>query len=398
MTIQERHTTGAQSIGYDYQFYYFMYLLLDLKLGDKIGFEVKDDIHIEKENEKVVLYQAKHTISQGNLTTLDTDLWKTLSNWADFIKADKNILDTNSFILVTNKNDNNNQFIDALVQFNQNKNIDNIMNVLKELKNKTNDRTIKHYIQNVNSLGKLKLKSFFTKLSIETSTNNIVEKVKNKILERTLQQKKLVDAIFEDLSANLLASKYLEIADKKQFALSFDDFIKKFGKCFKPAFENQPLPKRRVHVPLPDDMGNQVFIKQLIDVGDIDDNSKEVLQYTTQMLKTLNHFSYWIDENFVLPTEMENFEDNSILRWVNKFKAQYRPIRDKIKTGTPITELEDEIKSLGVQIVDYIREQDLNFQGYPTLEREFSNGHYYALSDKLKIGWHYDWENKYKKK
>ena len=397
MDIQEKHTAGAQSVGYDYQFYYFMYLLLDLKLGQKIGFEVKDDIHIEKENDKIILYQAKHTTTQANLTDLDIDLWKTLSNWTDFIKADKSILDTNSFILVTNKSDNNNQFINTLVLFNQNNDIGNMLNVLKELKNRTKDNSIKQYIQNVNSLGKSKLKSFFAKLSIETNTENIIEQIKNKILERTLQQENLVDSIFEDLSANLLATKYFEIANKNQFSLSFDDFRKKFGKCFKPAFENQPLPKRRVEVSLPDNLESQVFIRQLIDIEDINSDSKEILQYTTQMLKTLNHFSYWIDENFVLPTEMESFENNSIVIWTNKFNAQYRQIKRQINLGTPITELEDAIKNLGVQIVDYIREQDLNFQGYPTLEREFSNGHYYALSDKLKIGWHYDWRNKYEK-
>jgi hypothetical protein len=94
-TIQEQHTAGAQSIGFDYQFYYFMFLALDLKMGQKIGFEVKDDIHIDKEDETTILFQAKHSIlksSSGtikNLTTLDSDLWKTLNNWADMIKANK---------------------------------------------------------------------------------------------------------------------------------------------------------------------------------------------------------------------------------------------------------------------------------------------------------------------
>lgn len=32
----EQHTAGPQSIGFDYQFYYFMLLALELKLGQKI--------------------------------------------------------------------------------------------------------------------------------------------------------------------------------------------------------------------------------------------------------------------------------------------------------------------------------------------------------------------------
>ena len=46
-TIQEKHTAGDKVVAFDYQFYYFMCLALDLRHGDKVGFEVKDDVHID---------------------------------------------------------------------------------------------------------------------------------------------------------------------------------------------------------------------------------------------------------------------------------------------------------------------------------------------------------------
>ena len=58
-----------------------MFLALELRNGQKIGFEIKDDVHIDREDGTTIWYQAKHTIGTlQNLTTLDTDLWKTLSN------------------------------------------------------------------------------------------------------------------------------------------------------------------------------------------------------------------------------------------------------------------------------------------------------------------------------
>ncbi|WP_262511457.1 hypothetical protein [Chryseobacterium sp. 5_R23647] len=36
-TLQDQHTAGVQSIGFDYQFYYFMYLSLILKHGKKLA-------------------------------------------------------------------------------------------------------------------------------------------------------------------------------------------------------------------------------------------------------------------------------------------------------------------------------------------------------------------------
>lgn len=403
-TVQDQHTAGPQSIGFDYQFYLFLLLLLELKHGQKIGFEVKDDIHIDKPDGTTILLQAKHTIQKNvdgsiqNLTTLDTDLWKSLSNWADFIKNDTNFLSKNSFVLITNKNENGNKFFDALLQFKQNEDLDEILDELKSIKENTQDKTLKKYIQNVLSLGKKKQKIFLAKLTIETSTDDVIQRIKNKILEN-VRQDKYVKPIYESLYSNLQESKYLEIKEGKRFEVSFEDFSKKFGGCFSFAFEKKALPKRRINISLPDDIENQTFIKQLIDIGEIESGSKDVVEFTTQMLKFLNDFTFWSEEeNFFQITDIEEFEKNSIQIWYNEFRAKYRQIKGKVNTGTPLSDLEDDIKSLGIDLVDFVRKQDLSIAGYLPLGVEYTNGHYYFLSDRLEIGWHYDWENKYKSK
>ena len=142
-TIQDKYIAGDKVVGFDYQFYYFMYLALNLKHGEKIGFEVKDDVHIDMSNGTTILYQAKHTIltkSDGtpkNLTSLDNDLWKTISNWIDMIKSNKSILDNHEFCLVTNKSEENNEFIESLAVFKNDLEINNVINFIKQLKEKT---------------------------------------------------------------------------------------------------------------------------------------------------------------------------------------------------------------------------------------------------------------------
>jgi len=400
-SILDQHTAGPIAIGFDYQFYYFMYLALELSNGQKIGFEVKDDVHIDKADGTTILYQAKHTIDNlQNLTTLDTDLWKTLSNWSDFIKADKSntdFLNKHSFVLVTNKSKNNNDFINSLTQFKTDNDIDKVLITINELANKTQDETLKKYIKNVGSLGKRKLTLFLAKLSIETNLDGIIHRVKNRILDKCLQDK-FVEPIFEKLFSNLQETKYVDIKDRKKFEVSYDDFKNKFGKCFQIAFEAKPLPKREFPILLPEDLESQNFIKQLLDIGEIQSGSNFIKNYTTKMLKALNHFSYWVDENFVLPTDMDEFKKNSIQIWENEFRAKYRQIESQIASGSSIDDLEIDIKNLGIELIEHLRRQDLSISGYPTLGIEFSNGHYYALSDNLEIGWHLDWENKFKKK
>lgn len=400
----EQHTAGPQLIGFDYQFYYFMFLALELKLGQKIGFEVKDDIHIDLPDGTSVLLQTKHSIATNsdgsiqNLTDLDSDLWKTLSNWTEFIKADVSngdFIETHSFLLVTNKSNQDNVFIKALVQFGIDNDLDNLWNCVSDLQKKTKDATVKNYIKTVKSMGKRKFRTFASKLTIETGADSVIQKIKDRILEN-VRQEKLVDSIFESLSSNLNVAKYTDIKDRKKFEITCDDFNKKFGKCFQPAFESKPLPPRNLPVLLPENLEEQPFIIQLLDIGEITSGSNDIRDYTTQMLKFLNDFNYWSDENFLLPTEIEDFKGDSIQRWKNSFKARYRTIQNKINNGETLESFEDEIKELGIELINHIREQNLNIAGYPPLGIPSSNGHYYALSNNLEIGWHLDWENKYK--
>ncbi len=405
-SLLAKHTVGPQTIGFDYQFYYFMYLSLDLKFGEKIGFEVKEDIHIDKTDGTTVLLQTKHSVLQNsvgqiqNLTTLDTDLWKTLSNWSDFIKADKDnsdpFLNKHFFILVTNKNQCDNTFIDAIETFKTDLDIDKLLSTLSALEEKTQDTVLKNYIKNSRTLNKKRCRIFFQKLMIETGVDDIIQKIKNKILEN-VKQLKFVDPVFESLSSNMHLAKFTDIKDRLNFEISFDDFNKRFGKCFQIAFAIGSLPQRNLTVLLPDNLEDQTFIKQLIDIGEIDSGSIYIRDYTSQMLKFLNNFTYWSEESFLLPMDIENFKKDSIQLWLNEFKSKYRKIEGRIKSGERLNELEDDIKDMGLELVDYVKRQNLTIQGFTPLGIESSNGHYYALSNNLEIGWHFDWQDKYKK-
>lgn len=405
-SLLTKHTVGPQTIGFDYQFYYFIYLSLKLKFGEKIGFEVKEDIHIDVADGTTVLLQMKHSVLQNaagqiqNLTSLDSDLWKTLSNWSDFIKADKNntdnFLNKHIFILVTNKNHWDNIFIDALETFKADTDLDKLLDILSALEAKTQDTILKSYIKNVRTLGKKRGMSFFKKLGIETGVDDIIQKIKNKILEN-VKQHKFIDPVFESLSSNMHLAKFTDIKDRKKFEISFDDFNNRFGKCFQVAFAIGELPQRNLPVLLPENLEEQIFIKQLVDIGEVESGSIDIRDYTTQMLKFLNDFTYWSEESFLLPQDIENFKQNSIQMWLNEFKVKYRNIERRIKSGEKLSDLEEDVKSMGLEIVDYVKRQNLTIQGFTSLGLISSNGHYYVLSDNLEIGWHFDWKEKYKK-
>lgn len=97
-THAERTAAADKAIGFDYQYYYFLYRVLKLGLNQFVGLEVKDDVHTDLDNDCQILIQLKHTTQKNadgsakNLTTFDSDLWKTLSNWSKVI-TDKEEID-----------------------------------------------------------------------------------------------------------------------------------------------------------------------------------------------------------------------------------------------------------------------------------------------------------------
>jgi len=399
----EQYTAGPQAIGFDYQFYYLMYLSLKLTTGQRIGFEVKDDVHIDNADGTTILFQAKHSSQHTangtprDLADLDSDLWKTLSNWSDFIISNKNnpkFLNETLFHLVTNKNGNNNSFIKALTSFKASHDIEDILKLLNDLYERTENKTIKAYLKKIKSLGKRRLKHFFMKLELETSCDQIIEKIRNRIHE-IVRQERYVDSIYERLYSNLQQDKYFEIKEGGTFEITYEDFNKRYGKCFQDAYVQKPLPKRNFPILLPDELENQTFIRQLVEIGEVEAGSPKIAEYTTQMLKVLNHFIYWRDNEFLLPSDISEFEKESFLIWEIEFRAKYRRIERRIKLGEQKKDLEDEIKDLGCELVDKLRLENFKIEGR-AIGVEFSNGHLYALSDRPEIGWHYDWESKYK--
>ena len=57
MAVTAQHTdkTSAadKSIGFDFQYYYFLWRLLNLKSGETVGLEVMDDVHTDLANNRL---------------------------------------------------------------------------------------------------------------------------------------------------------------------------------------------------------------------------------------------------------------------------------------------------------------------------------------------------------
>ncbi|ORF26497.1 hypothetical protein BGI10_00325 [Snodgrassella alvi] len=406
-TVLNKSSAGPQGLGFDYQFYYFVYLSLHLEKGQRIGYEHYDDVCLEIDNTNKILIQLKHTIqtdktgSIEKMNNLDPRLWSTLNRWIGYIKEFENFLDEHSFRFITNKTENNNKFIEIHKKFIENQDLIYFKDELFQLLNSAKVNQTREYINTMLNLDENKLSEFLLKLDIQLDVNDIEQKIKNYINNHWPVKEEDVDKVYSQLFTKLSHNKYDKIRNRQAYVMRFDEIRDLKVESYSDIYGKISLPDRNFECVLPENLEEQVFIKQLDGIGELGygpKKSNRIIKYTNLMLKAINHIEWWIEDNFVTSEQIEKFKEECIHIWQVKFDDQYREIEKAIyNDGINIDELEQNICHQAIAIVNALRKIDLTIRGFQnSIGIELNNGYYYFLSNILEIGWHYDWENKFK--
>jgi hypothetical protein len=392
-THEDQTSAADKSIGFEYQYYYFLYRVLKMCRRESVGLEVKDDVHTDLSCNRQILIQLKHTIQKKadgtpkNLTTYDSDLWKTLSNWSKVI-ADKNagrvtenshldFISKTDFMLVTNKSETKScRFFDVL------ENPANARTELQSLKVGTIDEDIQDYIQDVLSLSDFALIAFLHHIHMELEIDDVIGRCKDAIIEKQIHEKR-VDQVFRDLDSQIRQDNYMTIRNLDKIIISFEEFNLKYRRFFDKA-RSADLIIDRYHDPLPTKLTDQKFILQLLDIGEIQpDSIEEMAQFTSYMLTVKKNLLNWEINGDLTGAEVKEFNNEAKLRWQNKFHATNRNPDKKAPNV------------LAFEVLDEMRKEKLCIDTQQ-MGTEFSNGEYYLLSDIPEIGWHQNWEEKHK--
>lgn len=397
-TFMEKTAAPGASAGFDYQYYYFLYKILNLKKGQSVGLEIKDDVHTDIDNDLQLLFQLKHTIQKQAdgkpiaLTELDADLWKTLHNWARVI-SDANdgrstevaqliFIAKTEFHLISNKSlSSSNEFVKLLTAYVEDHSLENLEKItsrISELGASTSDAIINGYINVVAGLNPSINREFFKKIHFELSETEIIQKIKDTIAEKFIKPNR-IDEVYERLNSNIRDSNYLSILDGKAFTVRFDDFFTKFWSIFQDGRDNK-LSSLRFEPALPDKLLSQPFIQQLSAIDDIYDYEEEVItEYTTHKIRLTRSLEQWEQNGEVVHDEIQALHNEVHLRWKNNHRLTYRGCKP------------EQIKERGQSIINTMRLEKYKLGG-DELSTEYSNGELYELSDVGRIGWHQNWE------
>jgi hypothetical protein len=397
MKYQDKTAADDKSIAFDFQFYYFLYRLLQMKKGESVGFEVNDDVHTELSNNRQVFVQLKHTVKTKadgnpvNLSCLDKDLWKTLYNWSQVITDSTSgrediseqikFTQKTDFLLSSNKTDNaGNSLLINIRKFKDNEiNQEGLKKIISALEEKTTDKDIKKYIKKVNSLPEDVFESFIKNIDFELELNDIITLCISTIEEK-FYIRKHAEQIFRNLDSQLHQDNYYTIKERGKVIISYEDFFKKYRRFFDEV-RSDKLQVISAISAIPDCLTQQTFIKQLIEIGDIDTDSDDIMRYTMEKIKCVDNIARWHQDGDITQKDIEKFAEEAVNRWRIIFKQTHK------KTGCE--------KEKANNVVDEVRREKLKIIGQE-LDTDLSNGEFYELSDYPKIGWHKDWEQMYK--
>lgn len=396
-------TTSAEdkSIGFDYQYYYFLNELLNLRSGQVVGLEVLDDVHVERPDGTNLLVQLKHTVqtsTQGmpiNLTTLDSDLWKSISNWCKLIidpadgRASVNsqlaFLKTTSFLLASNKSENDkNALLISIEAFKSaTKSHAELVADITSLKAKTKDLVIRGYINDVLSLDSAVSERFFQQLSFALGEDEIINLCKASIAEKQIHQSR-IDDVFSAVDSEVRQNSFATVKAGNKITISFDEFNQKYRRHFDKARSGSLLFREFPSV-LPDNLSDQMFIRQLVDIDDVAaDNIEFHTKFTTRRLHFRDNLERLNQDGDITQSDIDDLEEEASIMWEGKFLQTYSGQQAAV----------DERASARAILGDLrLRKLTLASQELPL---SMSNGGFYDLSDRPVIGWLSNWKDRYK--
>lgn len=396
-------SADTKIIGFDFQYFYFINELLKLDVGQSVGFEAKDDVHIElSSNSKIIikLVQLKHTVQKNknetpiNLTDKDDDLWKSLSNWCKIIcdktqargtiRAQLAYLEDIEFIIATNKKISKNKFISNINKFiDKRLKFSEVTDYLCDLEKNTKDEGVKKHIHDVTVLNQNVLESFFRRLSFIDTGDEIIASIKLNIQRKMIAEDRVND-VFNDLFSELKQDFFKSVKAGNHQIITFDEWMKRYT-CIFEQNRNTNLPVRAFKPIFPDDLFKQPFIKELIEIGEIEDEDlSQVAEFSEFMLNVQMNLKQWYTDGEITNSDLEKFHKSAVSIWKNTHKRSHRSTKSNLSLNN--------ISALNC--LDDIRAKELKMLS-TDLGIDLSNGEFYYLSNEEQIGWKMEWEAKY---
>lgn len=396
------------SSGYLFQFEKALALLSNLDgANDIVSIELVDDVAIQDENGLILMsVQSKHSVSPNGTTFEDTShaLWRTIQIWIE--KLEQGIFNNDTrFICSTNKKIDSNYLLRKI----QNKDLPDVIKEIKELL-KVQQKKLKEATTSGKSIkNTIKLIKFALSKTKEFS-----------IVKRNLEvndEESLMEKFY--VGVNMITDEYSEVRKKAAFEEMYGWIVQnskaKWLNGSTATFTKKDFDTRLSFVNNNPSIVNAVFRKKNLlgsisetsfeakkkelFVAQIEDISRNERAKTRKIEKAIQDFIYHdIEMTYIITTgnfteeDRESFKKTCKEKWQTCFDSHVLKELDEYNS--------DEKNEIALRIFDTIMDNiQVEFQDgfkFNSSNSYVQNGTFLHLSNTPEIGWHPEWEFKYK--
>lgn len=401
----DKTSANATQAGFDFQFYVFLFLVLNMEKNSSLEYETDDDIlYIDSKGIKTLI-QAKNAIqnatgSYPNLTERDNAVWHTINNWLEqfSLANDPQFFNARKFEIWTNKGVSTNKFYDSILKLKDSEiDINEIDDSLNELINGTADKDILEGMNKLKSLSQSNRKKFYNRFSIvQFEKDSIIQEIKSVLRYQKNIDESKVDIVYASLLAEFKDSNFINACKRDKTKITASEMLKKTKRSFNRSFDRTLRIDRSISTIVPEDICQHTFIKQLIDIEHVVNSELDMLREIYALkFGACNAISQYRKDGDVDKTDLLDIENSAYRIWKTAHDNSNRQIRNKLSKKDVNIDDSEYIKA-GQACYDIVSNKEIKFDTVH-LDPEFTLGYFYDMSDEPRIGWRHDWEIKYLK-
>lgn len=308
------------SLGYMYQAYYALLLLLTSDNDTKIYIEKLEDIQLQSAGDAREALQLKHSIQPNpkKLTNRSLDLWKTIGNWSEKLKSG-DLDDVRLLSLITVTETSPNSIPKQLEMINSQRDnqqiVQELMNVVSDILNKehSEEHSLSKHLMKFQALSPTERFSLINRIQITSQSpdiNNIENKIKNKLAVHPAFR----DAIYEKL-VGWWMEKVREHLINQSRPIQHEDLNIRLAEI-QEEYHRDNLPLDFEDAVLTDDVFEsealQLFVKQLTLISV---EEKTIENAIRDYFRAFSERNKWLDEQLIDWHELNRYERELIEHW-----------------------------------------------------------------------------------
>ena len=370
----------GQFYGYSIQTTRMVARLLQCTHGQAVSLEVLDDVAVTGGSE-VIAEQSKSGLAHNPVADRSVDLWKTLFNWVEAIRAGALATETKFVLYVAQPY--RGELIEKLHGIKRPEDAGSLISELRDdfwgtapkRANKTSlPDTIAKYVNGVLEASDDTLSCLFAGIEFMTGSGSPIDD-----LTPLLKEKAIGDGAIEKVLESILGwtkrrvEKFIEMS--KPPIIKWDEFNKRLivaAQTFDRSELLTPTPVEISESEIEQELQSRQYIQQLRWVDCTDD---DLVQAVNDYLRSSVDRTAWSERGDVLEASFEEFSSRLERHWTNRKRLApiELPGRSETLLGQAV---------LAHCLMASVRLQGLEVPSY------FVPGSYHALADTFTVGWH----------